>query len=241
MSDRPFSRYTREKTWAALYSQHTNANYALVPFSATNNSIDLIRCDSPEAAQKTMQELTREAEACGAYYGGGQLDKLAPKALLDAKRAGRLRCGAVLARSHDYYRYSLSDHPHIKLVICGLHDSYLPIPVWEMRTNRRYKARETAISLTDPDFDRIRKTATGHHMLLAAYANGDPNAIAFVEQKNLPERTRRRIKQEKEALQETRYQGRPMAFLTEAKRQEIGGRISAGLKRYHAKRRGTTA
>jgi hypothetical protein len=238
MSERPFSRYTREKTWVALYSQHINAGYAWVPFSATNNSIDLIRCDSPGRAQETMQELLKEADACEAYYGGGQEESLAPKAVLAARRAGRLRCGVVLARSHDYYHYSLSDHPHIKLVICGLHDSYLPLPVWEMCSNRRYKTRETAVSLAAPDFDRIRRTQTGHHILVAAYAHGDPGAVAFVERKELPERTRRRLKREKDAMQETRYQGRPMAFLTEAKRKEIGGKISEGLKRYHAERRG---
>ena len=43
MPERPYSRYTRAKTWAALYSQHINAGYALVPYSATNNSIAVIR------------------------------------------------------------------------------------------------------------------------------------------------------------------------------------------------------
>jgi hypothetical protein len=271
MSERPCSQYTREKTWKALYSQHINAGYAWVPFSATNNSIDLIRCDSPGEARRSTQELLKQADACATYYEAerelamlenqaltknmrteheqkalmdrvckarDRRDKACPNTLSEAGKTGRLRTGAVLARSHDYYRYSLYDHPQIKLVICGLHDSYLALPVWEMRTNRRYKTHETALSITAPDFDRIRRTQTGHHILLAAYAHGDPDAVAFVEREDFPERTRRRLKREKEALQEAHYRGRPMAFLTEAERQAIGGKISEGLKRYHAGRRG---
>jgi hypothetical protein len=238
MTERPYSRYTREKTWAALYSQHINACYAWVPYSTTNNSIDVIRCDSPEATSRLMQELLKHADDCEAYYGGGKQDTLAPDSLVGANKSGKLRSGVVLARSHDYYHYSLDDHPHIKLVICGLHDSYLSLPVWETRTNKRYKARETAVSLTSANFDRLRRTQMGHHILVAAYAHGDPSAVAFVEREAFPERTRRRLKQEREALQEAHYRGRPMAFLTDAKRQEIGCKISDGLKRYHATRRG---
>jgi len=33
------------------------------------------------------------------------------------------------------------------------------------------------------------------------------------------------------------YRGRPLAFLTEAERREIGGKISEGLRRYHEQKR----
>ena len=48
MTERPHSRYTREKTWAALYNQHVNACYAIIPNSKTHNSIDLLKCATPE-------------------------------------------------------------------------------------------------------------------------------------------------------------------------------------------------
>src|SRR2546430_12259354 len=108
MSERPYSRYTREKTWAAIYSQHINAGYAWVPFSATNNSIDLIRCDSPEEAHRFMQELLKHADACATYYAGDRRSEKVPSILSDALRAGKLRTGVILARSHDYYHYSLT-------------------------------------------------------------------------------------------------------------------------------------
>ncbi len=60
----------------------------------------------------------------------------------------KARQAVVLARSSDYYHYHLRDHIDFKLVICGLHDSYLHLPVWETSTNKRYKARETALSMT---------------------------------------------------------------------------------------------
>src|SRR6266571_3110972 len=182
MGERPYSRYTRSKTWAALYSQHINAGYCLVPFSATNNSISVIRCSSPEEVQKKMGVLFAHADECATYYALKQRERreteerqqqertlkgtletyhpdsqallptrLEPPALLE-----KARDAVVLAKSSDYYHYHLVDIPDFKLVICSLHDSYLHLPVWETRTNKRYPARQTAFAITSPDFDRQR-------------------------------------------------------------------------------------
>jgi hypothetical protein len=229
MAERPYSRYTRARTWAALYSQHLTAGYALVPYSATNNSIAVIRCTDAKETQATMHDLLAHASECAAFYGSRQTPEHAPALLAKARHA------VVLARSSDYYHYHLADHTEFSLVVCGLHDSYLHLPVWEMRTNRRYDPRETAMALTSPDFERLRCTQFGHSILLAAFAEGDQAATALV--KGLPPRTQSRLRREKDALQQTRYRGRPLAFLTEAERQEIGSKISAGLRRYHAHKR----
>jgi hypothetical protein len=45
----------------------------------------------------------------------------------------------------------------------------------------------------------------------------------------------RHIKQEGRTLQQMRYRSRPLAFLTAAQRAEVGHKISAGLRRYHAR------
>ena len=229
MAEHPYSRYTRARTWAALYSQHINAGYALVPLSATNNSIAVIRCQDAKETQATMRDLLRHVSECEAFYATKQTPDKAPAILARARHA------VVLARSSDYYRYHLADHTEFSLVICGLHDSYLHLPVWEMRTNWRYEARETAVAISSPDFARIRYTQFGHHMLVGALINGDTTAKAFLA--SLPPRTQSRIKREVDEAQKTRYRGRPLAFLTEAERREIGSKISAGLRRYHAQRR----
>ena len=237
MAERPYSRYTRAKTWAALYSQHLTAGYALVPYSSTNNSIAVISClETRNAAQDLAKDtqdmatlLLAEASACATYYTKRQLPEQAPAILAKARQA------VVLAKSSDYDHYHLDNHPDFKLVICGLHDSYLHLPVWEMRTNRRYKARETAVAITDADFDHLRRTQFGHHILVAAVAKGDPDALAFIEK--LPPRTRSRIRRESDVLHDQHYRGRPLAFLTESERREIGSKISAGLRRYHAHKR----
>lgn len=237
MTERPYSRYTRAKTWAALYNQHLTAGYALVPFSSTNNSIAVISYkDSKNAAQDVAKDtqqmanlLLAHADECAAYYTNRQTPDKAPAILAKARQA------VVLARSSEYYHYHLEDYPDFQLVICGLHDSYLHLPVWEMRTNKRYKARETAVAITSPDFDQVRRTQFGHSILVTALAQGDQDALTFVA--GLQPRTRSRIYREKEHLQHLRYRGRPLAFLTEAKRQEIGSKISEGLKRYHQQRR----
>ncbi|EFH90688.1 hypothetical protein [Ktedonobacter racemifer] len=226
MPERPHSRYTRAKTWAALYCQHLNACYAIVPFSATNNSLSVIRCKSPEETHATMEELLQKAEACAAFYGARQTPEHAPAFLARARQA------VVLAKSSDYHYYHLSDYPDFRLVICGLHDSYVRLPIWEMRTNKRYKARETAVPITSPTFERLRCTQFGHNILMGALIEGDQHALTFL--KSLPRRTQNRLEHEKEDIQTRRYQGRPLAFLTDEKRHEIGDKISAGLKRYYA-------
>lgn len=236
MTERPYSRYTRARTWAALYSQHLHAGYALIPYSATNNSIAVISCldtkkpdqDLAKDTQEKATLLLKHEKECANYYS----HKLPPDQTPTILEKARL--AVVLARSSDYYHYHLEDYPDFKLVICGLHDSYLDLPTWEMRTNKRYKTRETATPITAPTFAQIRCTQFGHNILVAAYAKGNQEAIAFVDA--LPPRTQSRLKREKDELQNQHYRGRPLAFLTEAKRKEIGGKISAGLKRYHVQK-----
>jgi hypothetical protein len=230
MPERPYSTYTRAKTWAALYCQHINACYALVPHSVTNNSIAVIRCKSPEETHDMMRILLEHASECEDFYGQRLTPDKAPPFLTRARHA------VVLARSSDYYHYHLSDHTEFSLVICGLHDSYLHLPVWETSTNTRYSARETAVAITSPDFDRIRRTQFGHHILIGALAAGNKDALAFIERKEFPARTRRRLKQEVRRLQEKRYRGRPLAFLTDAERREIGNKIREGLRRYYERK-----
>lgn len=260
MTERPYSRYTRTKTWAAMYSQHINAGYAIVPWSRTENSVDVINCkdasksgqDIAKDTQTRAEELLLHADTIAKYYqerqpieqqgqeeGPGQESQKQPdlpKILDEASKAKKLRSAVVLARSSDYYHYSLEDGP-FTLVICGLHDSYLHMPVWEMNTNHRYKARETAVSITDPQFDQIRCTQFGHSILLAAYAKGNPDAIAFVESKEFPERSRTRMKHEADQFQHQTYRGRPLAFRNAAKRQEVSEKISQSLIEYHARKR----
>src|SRR2546421_6206865 len=146
MPERPYSRCTRAKTWAGVFSQHINAGYALVPYSATNNSIAVIRCKDATDVHATMRDLLQHADACQAFYATKQAPEHAPAILTRARHA------VVLARSSDYYHYHLADHPEFSLVVCGLHDSYLQLPVWEMRTNRRYEPRATTVAMTSPDF-----------------------------------------------------------------------------------------
>lgn len=231
MPERPHARYTREKTWAALYSQAINACYALVPNSATNNSLWLLRCKSPEETQERLRFLLAREQECAAFFASRQTPEHAPTYL---KYAGE---AVVLAKSSDYWRYHLADRPDLALVVAGQHDSYLHVPCWETSSNRRYAARETALKIGSPEFEQAcgRGHVLGHAILLGALAAGDQAALAYL--KMLPARTRRRLRLEAEALQVERYRGRPLAFHTESERQAIGAKISAGLLLYHEKKR----
>jgi hypothetical protein len=100
--------------------------------------------------------------------------------------------------------------------------------------NRRYNVRETRLAIDAPEFaQQDTMTSRGHSILLGKLLCGDRQALAFLA--GLPERTQRRIKHEVRILQETRYRGRPLAFLTAAQRAEVGSKISQGLHRYYAR------
>jgi hypothetical protein len=254
MPERRYSKYTREKTWAALHSQHTNAGYALVPYSATNNSIALIRCASAAQVEEVQRDLLLNHEQeCRDFYSlclvpnkasaspaqeqeekPPEADKLkVPECLQKAGYA------VILAKSSEYHYYHLEDRTELKLVICGLHDSYLHLPVWEMRSNKRYPPRETAISITDPDFDRIRRTQFGHNILLGALVCGDQAAIKFASKLKHP--TGWRMRNEAQDLQQHRYKGRHLAFMTEDERVEKGEKIRQGVLAYWRRKKGLSA
>lgn len=229
MPERPYARYTREKAWSALYAQHINACYALVPNSATNNSIWLIRCKSPDETASRSRALLDHASEIDAFFSARRTPEQAPAIMRGAGEA------VILARSSDFWRYHLETRPGLALVVCGVHDSYLHLPCWETATNKRYTARETALKVGSPEFEQARRGQQAHNTLLGALAAGDHAALAYLA--TLPERTRRRMRQEADALQIERYRGRPLAFHTESERQAIGAKISAGLIRYHARKR----
>lgn len=228
MAERKYSRYTRANTWAALYNQHIEAGYALVPYSATNNSIAVIRCKSPEETQSLSRELLKHAKDCMDYYSSKQTPDKAPEIIQKAAHA------VVLAKSSEYHHYHLGEYTEFRIVICGLHDSYLQLPVWEMKTNKRYNARETAISITLPEFESVRCSQFGHNILLGAIICGNKDALQYLEL--LPPRTQRRLRHEAAEIQSDRYQGRPLAFYTDARRKEISSKISKSLKAYYARK-----
>lgn len=142
--------------------------------------------------------------------------------LLKLDTSERLRA-VILARSSDWYVYSLNsplwDHG-ITALVCGTHDSCLPVPVLALDAMKWYEAKkmraifgplQPQFDANDkplPDnFDKARKSHYGHQMLLGALMCGREDAIARLQ--SLNPRTRRRIETELRQLH-TRRQGRPL-------------------------------
>ena len=139
----------------------------------------------------------------------------------------RLRA-VVLARSSDWYQYSLNYPLWIhgcNAVICGTHDSCLPVPVLALDAMKWYKKNEMRDlfgplqPLFDendkpiPDtFDQARKSRYGHNMLIGALMCGREDAIARLQ--SLKPSTRYRIEAELRKLH-TRRQGRPLVVAPE--------------------------
>lgn len=119
----------------------------------------------------------------------------------------------ILARASDWYTYSLN-YPlwkhGITAVVCGTHDSCLPIPVLALDAMRWYGPKEMRTifgSIDSESFEKARKSHYGHNMLIGALMCGKEDAIAKLQ--SLPDRTRYRIESELRQLH-TRRQGRPL-------------------------------
>jgi hypothetical protein len=217
MPERPRSRFTREKTWAALYNQHVNACYAIIPHSGTHNSLDVLKCATQEETRAAMRELARHDKRFEKFYSLKLPDTEAPTIQLDKQTPivvrDRIRHAFVLAKSSDYYHYHLFDFSDFRLLIVGQHDSYVQMTVWETSTNKIYKPAETAIALDSPEFLKARSTQFGHNIFLGALICGNTTAVAIRDNKHLiPASTRCRIISEVQSIQTKRYRGRPLTF-----------------------------
>jgi len=132
-------------------------------------------------------------------------------------RKGTTYKAVILARSSDWYTYSLNCQvvwKHgIQLVICGTHDSCLPVPVQALDHPKWYDARTTRVrdddlSPTNEKFDQQRRTAYGHNIFIGALMCGREDALKRLA--TMKEGTVLRIKAELRRLHKRR-QGKPLS------------------------------
>jgi hypothetical protein len=105
----------------------------------------------------------------------------------------------VLVRSSDWYKYRLNVYAQlegIEFVVCGTHDSCLPVPVWSVEEARVYQSGETKRPLTDLANPRVRGSRYGHLLLIAALLSAKQEALDILNSKQIPRSTRYRIKSE---------------------------------------------
>jgi len=142
--------------------------------------------------------------------------------LLKLDTGERLR-SVILARSSHWYTYSLNiaEWKHgVTAIVCGTHDSCVPVPVLALDAMKWYEAEKMRSDLGTlqpqfdandkpiPDqFDQTRKSHYGHNMLVGALMCNREDAKARLQ--SLPDRTRFRIEAELRTLH-TRRQGRPL-------------------------------
>jgi hypothetical protein len=157
------------------------------------------------------------------------------------KDGERVHLAVVLARSSDWYNYSLNcteRYKHnITCIIAGTHDSCVNIPVWAMDTMRWHFEKtyrgdfgdmmpildENGDPMKGADekyigdlFDEKRKTHYGHNMLIGALMQDRMEAVERL--KTLPEQTRLRIEREVKRLHKRRA-GRPLPLKVPKKRK----------------------
>ena len=142
--------------------------------------------------------------------------------LLRLDTGERLRA-VILARSSHWYLYSLNiaEWKHgCTAIVCGTHDSCVPVPVLALDAMKWYEAEkmrsdfgalqpqlDASGKLIPDTFDQTRKSHYGHNMLTGALMCNREDAKARLQ--SLPDRTRFRIESELRDLH-TRRQGRPL-------------------------------
>lgn len=139
-------------------------------------------------------------------------------------RSGKQYRAVVLARSSDWYYYSLNCvdtwHHDIRAIACGTHDSCIDIPVFALDTMRWYAAKEARI----PDFTpqtldekgrpddtfarKWQKGHYGHNIFIGALMCGREDALQRLS--ILAPSTRYRIEAEVRRLH-MRRDGKPLA------------------------------
>ena len=132
--------------------------------------------------------------------------------ILQLDSSERLRA-VILARSSDWYKFSLNyplwDHG-CNAVVCGTHDSCVPVPVLALDAMKWYgakKMRDIFGPIDSESFDRARKSHYGHCMLIGALMCGRDDARTKLQ--SMEPSTRYRIESELRQLH-TRRQGHPL-------------------------------
>lgn len=144
-----------------------------------------------------------------------------------------IHVAVILARSSDWYRYSLNTYRHdIECVVAGTHDSCLEVPALSMDDQEWHDVDTLRLDFeqilapaergiihpraamdreNNPDLfeARYRKTRYGHRVLVGGIIRG--RADASQRLMTLPERTRFRIEAEARHLRKRRP-GRPLLF-----------------------------
>jgi hypothetical protein len=138
---------------------------------------------------------------------------------------GQEHRAVILARSSDWYRYSLNCVERIRhgltVVVCGTHDSCLDRPVLAMDALRWYAPLEMRVKSLEPtskrtpdgrpddSFERRRKSHYGHNMLIGALMCGRADAVKRLL--TLPDSTRWRLEAEVRRLHKRR-EGHPFVI-----------------------------
>jgi hypothetical protein len=137
-------------------------------------------------------------------------------------RSGVVYRAVVLARSSDWYYYSLNCverwHHGISAVVCGTHDSCLDIPVLALDALRWYDPQEMRVKQLTPQhldergravdaFEHRRKSQYGHNILIGALMCGRADALQRLA--SLPPSTQLRIETQLRRLR-LRRPGRPL-------------------------------
>lgn len=180
-SERAYKRYTLEEVLDLFQQAHQQFGLLVIPHSTIGRTY-LVEHTLP------AQVAHRESEL---------------------HNLGRIRV-LVLGRSSEWYKYRLNTYAdNIDAVVCGTHDSCLPIPVFALdMTGIYFKPLKTRYAPFDKIPERFWHSERGHKILLGALMCKLPEAERVLS--TFKRSTRYAIEHETKELLK-RKRGRPIA------------------------------
>ena len=101
----------------------------------------------------------------------------------------------LLVRSSQWYHYRLNvfgQASGVEMIVCGKHDSCVPVHVWSVEEARSYEPLETATPLSSLADPAVRSCKYGSLLLIAALLSGKQEARDILGAKDFPRSTRYR-------------------------------------------------
>ena len=120
--------------------------------------------------------------------GPGHSHRITIKSTRNGNAASQFFTAVLLVRSSDWYHYRLNVFGQvqgIELVVCGEHDSCLPIPVWSIEDTKIYQEGETKIPLAELAKREVRGTKYGSLLFVAALLSGKQELLDILSSPSL--------------------------------------------------------
>jgi hypothetical protein len=141
-----------------------------------------------------LQSSANETGICLLKEGSGHSHRITIESTRLSDDAVQVRA-VLLVRSSQWYQHRLNVFGQvegIELVVCGKHDSCVPVQVWSVEEAKMYEPGETVTDLAQLRDVKVRGTKYGSLLFVAAILAAKQEALDILEDEDFPQSTRYR-------------------------------------------------